>query len=136
MKCANVGCPNQALLDSITCHTCLVAFAEVPTQSKDTIDRRQDEASGGDVNYYLLEINEPKRLDPYKVECEDIIEKLELTFAEGNVLKAIWRSAAKRVFGHAKRGTDDEGIYDGDKIAYYGERVKVQRRRKAKKQKK
>jgi hypothetical protein len=90
------------------------------------------ELSGGDVNYYLLEITEPKRMKPSIVECEDIIEALQMTFAEGNVLKALWRSCAMRVRGHGKRGADDHGVYDGDKIAYYGDRIRVQRVRQAK----
>jgi hypothetical protein len=90
------------------------------------------ELSGGDVNYYLLEITEPKRMKPSIVECEDIIEALQMTFAEGNVLKALWRSCAMRVRGHGKRGADDHGVYDGDKIAYYGDRIRVTRARQAK----
>lgn len=89
------------------------------------------EFSGGDVNYYLLKVDNPKRLSPYECEAEDIIEALNMTFAEGNVFKALWRSCAMRVRGHGKAGQDEHGVYDGDKIAYYGERVKVQRRREA-----
>ncbi len=85
------------------------------------------EFSGGNVDYYLLNIAEPKRLPPYMVECEDIIEALNMTFAEGNVLKSLWRSCNMRVHGHGKRGQDDFGVYDGDKVAYYGARVQVQR---------
>lgn len=94
------------------------------------------ELSGGDVNYYLLDIMDPKRLKSYTCEAEDIIEALGMTFAEGNVFKALWRSCAMRVRGHGKQGADKEGIYDGDKIAYYGERIKVQRRRKSKRSEK
>jgi hypothetical protein len=87
------------------------------------------EFSGNDVNYYLLEIKDPKRLAPYTAECEDIIEALGMTFAEGNVLKALWRSCNMRVHGHGKRGQDAAGAYDGDKIAYYGKRIQAQRKR-------
>lgn len=100
----------------------------------DVVESKQPpgELSGGNVNYYLLKIDDPKRLRPYEAEAEDIIEALEMTFAEGNVFKALWRSCAMRVRGHGKRGADDHGVYDGDKIDYYGGRVKVQRHRKAK----
>jgi hypothetical protein len=92
------------------------------------IDKR-NEFSGGDVNYYLAEVKEPKRLQPYTAECEDIIEVLQMTFAEGEAFKAIWRSCNKRAHGHGKRGQDVNGVYDGDKIAHYGDSIKRSRRR-------
>ncbi len=85
------------------------------------------EFSGLNVNYYLLDIKDPKRLAPYQCECEDIIEALGMSFAEGNVFKALWRSCNMRQHGVGKRGQDDAGVYDGEKVKYYGERVYVQR---------
>ena len=93
------------------------------------------EKSGGDVNYYVVEILEPKRLIPYTAECEDIIEALNMTFSEGNVFKALWRSCASRTLGLQKEGEDIHGVYDGDKIAYYGARTAAVRKRKQKKEK-
>ena len=87
------------------------------------------EKSGGDVNYYVVDIKDPKRLDPYQAECEDIIEALNLNFAEGCLFKAIWRSCASRNLGLHKEGMDAEGIYDAEKMAYYSNRIVVQRKR-------
>jgi hypothetical protein len=90
----------------------------------------QDKATGSDTNYYLLDIPNPKRLDPYKVECEDIIEALQMNFAEGNVFKAIWRSCAANALGIKKPGSDKYGVYDAEKIVYYGSRLVNQRKLK------
>ncbi len=87
--------------------------------------------TGKDVNYYLVDIPDPKRLSPYTAECEDIIEALGMTFAEGNAFKAIWRSCAARTLGLLKPGHDSEGIYDAEKVVYYGGRMIVQRKRDA-----
>ena len=85
--------------------------------------------TGKDVNYYLVDISDPKRLSPYTAECEDIIEALGMTFAEGCAFKAIWRSAAARTLGLVKPGHDVEGIYDAEKVEYYGRRMIAQRKR-------
>ena len=81
------------------------------------------ELSGGNVNYYLVHIEKPKRLDPYWAECEDIIEALGMTFAEGCAFKAIWRSCAARTLGKRKIGQDDTGLYDAKKVEYYAKRM-------------
>lgn len=93
--------------------------------------KKSEEKSGGNVNYYLVEVSEPKRLTPYTAECEDLIEVLKMTFAEGNAFKAIWRSCAARTLGLGKVGQDAEGVYDGEKIAYYGARISARRKRDA-----
>lgn len=87
------------------------------------MDDNKAEFTGGNVNYYLVDISEPKRLAPYKAEAEDIIEALGMTFAEGCAFKAIWRSCAQRTLGHFKRGQDNFGVYDAEKVAYYGSRM-------------
>lgn len=81
------------------------------------------EKSGGNVNYYMLRIDQPKRLPPYDAECEDIIEALGMTFAEGCLFKALWRSCAARTLGLHKEGQDEAGIYDAEKAVYYSNRV-------------
>lgn len=81
----------------------------------------EGEHSGGNVNYYLAEIPHPKRLAPYVAECEDIIEALNMTFAEGSAFKAIWRSCAERTLGKLKRGGDS--VRDAEKVIYYGGRM-------------
>lgn len=80
------------------------------------------EYTGKDVSYYLVEIAAPKRLDPYTAECEDIIEALNMTFAEGCAFKAIWRKCAARTLGIAKAGYKG-GLYDAEKTQYYGARM-------------
>lgn len=89
------------------------------------------EFTGKDVNYYLVEVAEPKRLPPYTAECEDIIEALGMTFAEGCAFKAIWRSCAARTLRLVKKGQDEAGVYDAEKVQYYGGRMLAQRRKKA-----
>lgn len=84
------------------------------------------EYTGGKVNYYEVQIKRPTRegRDPYTAECNDIIEALDMSFAEGEAFKAIWRGAAARK-NLAKRGYTD-GLYDAEKVAFYGGRMVVQ----------
>jgi hypothetical protein len=86
------------------------------------------EYTGKDVSYYLVPIPHPKRLDPYTAECEDLIEALGMTFAEGCAFKAIWRKCAARTLGLAKAGYKG-GLYDAEKAQYYGARMVVQETR-------
>lgn len=84
--------------------------------------------TGLDVNYYLVEVPYPKRLAPYTMEVEDVIEALNMTFAEGIVLKALIRSCVARQTGVMKAGYD--GIeYDSEKMVYYSQRRLAQVRR-------
>lgn len=86
-------------------------------------------ATGKDTDYYVVEITDPKRLAPYTAECEDIIEALGMNFAEGCAFKALWRSCAARTLGKVKPGSDLQGIYDAEKVEYYGNRMVAIRRR-------
>lgn len=101
-------------------------FVSVPSP---VVPVAKPEKSGGDVNYYVVDITEPKRFAPYKAECEDIIEALGMTFAEGNAFKAIWRSCAARELGLTKEGQDVHGVYDAEKVVYAGQRMLAQRKR-------
>lgn len=85
----------------------------------------EKEYSGGKVNYYEVEIKHPTRegREPYTAECNDVIEALGLSFAEGEAFKAIWRKGAARIF-HGKRG-HDSGLYDAEKAHFYGHRMEV-----------
>ena len=85
------------------------------------------ESSGLDVDYYVVDIDIPKRFKPYKAECEDIIEALGMTFAEGSAFKSIWRSCAERTLGKKKAG--NTSIRDAEKVVYYGQRMLEQRRK-------
>ena len=78
--------------------------------------------TGGRVNYYLVRIADPQRetQPPYQAECEDIIEALGMTFDEGCLFKALWRSAAARK-GNGKPG--HTAVYDAEKMAHYAGRI-------------
>jgi hypothetical protein len=88
----------------------------------------EGEKSGGSVDYYQLPITNPttKGRDPYIAECNDIIEALGMTFAEGNVFKALWRSCAERELGKKKSGGD--AVYDAEKMIFFSQRVLANRR--------
>lgn len=82
-----------------------------------------EEHTGGQVNYYLVEVKHPRRANQpaYQAECEDIISALGMTFDEGCAFKAIWRSAAARNSGSKKKGHDP--IYDAQKVQHYGRQM-------------
>lgn len=78
--------------------------------------------TGGKVNYYLAQVQYPQRegQDPYQAECEDIIQALNMTFDEGCLFKAVWRTAAARL-GNGKPGQKE--LYDSEKMVHYAGRV-------------
>ena len=86
---------------------------------------KEPEYTGGKVNYYEVEVTHPTRegREPYIAECNDIIEALGLSFAEGEAFKAIWRKGAARI-KPGKRGHDG-GLYDAEKARFYGARMEV-----------
>ncbi len=67
-------------------------------------------------------------VESYEAECNDIIEALDMTFAEGNAFKAIWRKAKARQ-GVQKKGYDN-GLYDSEKVVFFGERMVVEAKEK------
>ena len=81
--------------------------------------------TGGSSGYYTVKVERPttKGNPPYIAECNDIIEALGMTFAEGNILKATWRTAAARM-DNGKQGTT--ALYDAEKIVFFGDRLVVQ----------
>lgn len=79
--------------------------------------------TGGSNPSYMVHITNPTTLDyQYDTECNDIIEALGLNFAEGNVLKALWRISAHRR-GRQKHSTPQ---YDAEKILFFAKRIAVQ----------
>ena len=83
-----------------------------------------DEYTGASVSYYLVRVQQPLAAGApaYTAECQDIIEALGMDFCEGNAFKALWRRAAARNLGKAKRGYDN-GLYDAQKVEFYGARL-------------
>ena len=80
-----------------------------------------EEHTGGSSSYYRVSVAHPTTLpEPYEAECNDIIEALDMTFAEGNTFKANWRIAAARQ-GKRKKGND--AVYDAEKICFFGPRI-------------
>jgi hypothetical protein len=89
-------------------------------------DPKEPEYTGGSVNYYRVAIDNPtmEGVDPYTAECNDIIEALNMNYAEGNAFKALWRRCAARL-GKSKKGYTD-GLYDAQKVVFFGERLVAQ----------
>lgn len=86
---------------------------------------KRGEYTGGSSNYYKVFVKNPTTLEePYEAECNDIIESLKMTFAEGNAFKAIWRKAKARQ-GVKKKGYDN-GVYDSEKVVFFGQRMLVE----------
>ncbi len=86
------------------------------------MDQQIKENSGGFVNYYLVKVDHPQRLEqvPYQAECEDIIDALDLNFNEANIFKEIWRRARARQ-GAIKEGNTD--LRGAQKIVHYANRI-------------
>ena len=84
------------------------------------------EYTGGSSSYYTIHISSPttEGRPAYDAECNDIIEALDMNYAEGNAFKALWRRAAARK-GMRKKGYDN-GLYDAEKVEFFGNRLKVQ----------
>lgn len=84
--------------------------------------------TGGSADYYQVSITQtttPGRPE-YIAECNDIIEALGMNFAEGNAFKALWRRAAQRTLGLRKAGAKDDGLYDAEKVEFFGARLVAQ----------
>ena len=88
--------------------------------------------TGGSSNYYKVWVETPttEGKDPYEAECNDIIEALDMRFAEANVFKAIWRRAAARL-GNGKPGVDD--LYDAEKMEFFSIRERIKSQKEANK---
>lgn len=83
------------------------------------------EYTGGSSDYYKVDIK--NTTTPYAIgytaECNDIIEALGMNFAEGNAFKALWRRASQRTLGKRKAGAKDDGLYDAEKVEFFGKRL-------------
>jgi hypothetical protein len=91
------------------------------------------EYTGGSVSYYRVYVANPTKISaPYEAECNDIIEALNMNYAEGNAFKAIWRKCAAEL-GKAKQGYID-GLYDAEKVEFFGTRMVAQAKQSASEQ--
>ena len=84
-----------------------------------------EEHTGGSSSYYMIRVEKVTTdwNEPYWAECNDIIEALEMNYAEGNAFKALWRKAAARK-GKKKKG--NTALYDAEKVAFFGNRLIAQ----------
>lgn len=87
-----------------------------PATNPTVVDR--DNKSGKAVTYYAIEIKYTTHPDrkPCIVETEDIINNLELTWSEGNIMKEIVRTANERL-GKGKEGNSP--FRGAEKILHY-----------------
>lgn len=78
--------------------------------------------SGGLNSWYVVPVKKPQRKEqePYRAECEDIIQALGMTFDEGCAFKALWRNASARM-GNGKPG--NTAVYDAQKMVHYTNRI-------------
>lgn len=103
------------------CPSCQVEFKAITEVLEET---KTPEYTGGSVDYYKVEVKNPTTAsEPYMAECNDIIEALGMNYAEGNAFKALWRRAAHRTLGKKKAGAKDDGLYDAEKVAFFGQRL-------------
>lgn len=103
------------------CPDCQGEFRVIAAVLEET---KTPEYTGGSVDYYKVEVKNPTTSDePYMAECNDIIEALGMNYAEGNAFKALWRRAAHRTLGKKKAGAKDDGLYDAEKVAFFGQRL-------------
>lgn len=94
---------------------------------EDPYEEVEEEYTGGSSSYYSVFVEHPttEGRPQYMAECNDIIEALGMNYAEGNAFKALWRRAAARNLGKRKKGYDN-GLYDSEKVEFFGIRLKVQ----------
>lgn len=77
--------------------------------------------SGGSNDYYKVQVGSPTSGgDAYTAECNDIIEALQMTYAEGNAFKALWRHALARR-GIGKQGNTQK--YEAEKVEFFAKRL-------------
>lgn len=80
--------------------------------------------TGGKSDHYQVQMmvrcGDGKPDIEVQFDCNDLIEELEMNFAEGEVFKAVWRKAAARL-GKGKPG--HQPLYDAQKIEFFGKRM-------------
>lgn len=97
-------------------------LAELEGEAEEVQSAEEAKLTGSRVNYYLALVENPQRegQPSYMAECEDIIQALGMTYDEGCIFKAIWRTAAARL-GYGKPG--QKAVYDAEKMVHYAGRI-------------
>ncbi|GEK52337.1 hypothetical protein [Vreelandella venusta] len=90
--------------------------------SASLVETQEATSSGGDNDYWIAEITDPKRLAPCLVECEDLIELFQMSFQEGEAFKALWRNGQMRI---GKGKPDDSHLRNAQKVRHFGARMEV-----------
>jgi hypothetical protein len=86
------------------------------------------ELTGSHSSYYDVTIRdwtnpEHQQDKPATICCNDIIEALDMNYAQGNAFKALWRIAASNQ-GKTKKGNTT--VYDAEKVVFFADRILVQ----------
>lgn len=91
----------------------------IPINAKEPV---KEISTGGSCDYYRVGVTHPMSKDqvPYIAECGDIMESLEMTYAEANMFKEIWRSAAERTLGLKKAGNNN--VRAAEKVVFFANR--------------
>lgn len=137
----HIKCGDQVACGPIKCGECPMSTRRRTSTALDLgqvrkLDPRNIEPApeaegtytGGSSDYYQVTVRNPttEGRPEYIAECNDIIEALGMNFAEGNAFKALWRRAAQRTLGLRKAGAKDDGLYDAEKVKFFGERLIAQ----------
>lgn len=93
-------------------------------QVEDPVKESEPEYTGSSVSYYKVFVKNPttEGVEPYFVECNDVIEALDMDFAQGNIQKALFRMSVAKKFGLKKKGYED-AKYDIEKIIFFANRL-------------
>lgn len=133
----HIKCGDQVLCGNIPCEDCpmgksanmdLGQVRKLDPRNVETSPESEGTYTGGSSDYYQVTITCPttEGRPEYIAECNDIIEALGMNFAEGNAFKALWRRAAQRTLGLRKAGAKDDGLYDAEKVEFFGARLVAQ----------
>ena len=110
--------PSLIIFNSTEEYDTFMGSLGVPCQEEEP-EETANPATGGSVNYYTIVVD-PLNKAAYTAECGDIIDALQLTFSEANIVKEIWRTANARL-GNGKPGNTEKRA--AEKIAYYANRI-------------
>jgi len=108
--------PEIGIVESFLGH----AFSTLEEDEEWEKIQQKQESSGGDNDYWIARIDNPKRLGPYSAECEDLIELFQMTFQEGEAFKALWRKGQMRI-GNGKPG--DTLLRNSEKVFHFAGRM-------------